>query len=63
MRREDWPEVGRRLAETAKTLERAGAENIALCCNTLLGINQLREVTVQGSELGLTRLRELQRRA
>ena len=35
MRREDWPEAGRRLAVTAKTLERAGAEAIALCCNTL----------------------------
>lgn len=35
VQREEWSEAGERLGEMAGRLERAGAEAIALCCNTL----------------------------
>jgi len=35
VQREEWAEAGRHIGEMAVRLERAGAEAIALCCNTL----------------------------
>lgn len=48
VQREEWTEAGKRIGEVAARLEGAGAEAIALCCNTLhIGAGEIeRQITV-----------------